>query len=137
MGLYGSGGFPYLYYSKGGGNTNYGTTTAIMKNDVWQFCVVAYDGTTVRSYVDGLFYDDDTASSPTYPNLDSFIGARNNAGTASDFLDGKISDVKIFNTALTLAQIQELYLKPEQSAPLAVRDNLVACLLYTSPSPRD
>ena len=39
---------------------------------------------------------------------------------------GSLSDVKIFDTALTEAQVQELYLKPEQSAPSAVQDNMVA-----------
>ena len=58
--------------------------------------------------------------------LNGYIGASNVTGTPSYHLGGKISDFKIFNTALTEAQVQELYLKPEQSAPSAVQDNLVA-----------
>jgi len=115
MGLKGSGGVPYLYYAVTGG-TNYGTTTAVMKNDVWQFCVVTYDGTTVRSYLDGVFYDDDTASSPTYPNLDSFIGARNVQGVsgASGFMDGKITNVQLWDKAWSLSDVQYAYTHPEK-----------------------
>ncbi len=45
------------------------------------------------------------------------IGA-NSSG--SQLFDGKISSVKIFNSALTLAQIQEMYLNPEQILPTGV-----------------
>jgi hypothetical protein len=38
---------------------------------------------------------------------------------------GKITDTKVFNSTLTEAQVQELYLKPENT-PSAVQDNLVA-----------
>ena len=44
------------------------------------------------------------------------------------FFNGSMSDFKIFLTSsiLTDSQVQELYLKPEQSAPSAIQDNLVA-----------
>ena len=45
--------------------------------------------------------------------------------STSYLFDGKICNLKIFDTALTEAQVQELYKKPENT-PSAVQDNLVA-----------
>ena len=92
---------------------------------VWTHVCSTYDGSNVKVYINGNL-DVSESVTGTLDNDDvSFtIGARE-AGLDRHFA-GSMSDVKLFNTALTLAQVQELYLKPEQSAPSAVQDNMVA-----------
>ena len=48
------------------------------------------------------------------------IGCRTFSDSNSLFYDGKINNFKIFSTALTSAQIQELYTNPEQQLPTGV-----------------
>ena len=94
----------------------------------WYNIVAVRNGTGCKIYNNGV--DVTEASPPTHvatitsSTRNAYIGT--NDATTGLFFAGKMADVKIFDTALTEAQIQELYLKPEQSAPLAVRDNLVA-----------
>ena len=104
---------------------------------VWTHAVVVnvgHSGTsnaTAYLYINGELADTDTAmniyrsdwsgSSLQYLNI-----GRLGSSWTSNYFHGTLSDAKIFDVALTEAQVQELYLKPEQSAPSAVRDNLVA-----------
>ena len=70
----------------------------------WQFVAGTYDGTTARIYVDGV----QAASAP-------FTGSIGNSNTwrigaygspAGGFFDGKIDNVRIYNRALSPAEIQ-------------------------------
>ena len=95
----------------------------------WHHISATYNGGTacngIEIYLNGIAVSDaDYASG-------SFSGMTNNnanviIGKYTNYFDGKISDVKLFNTTLTEAQVQEFYLKPEQSAPSAIQDNLIA-----------
>ena len=112
------------------------TGTALSTTGGWYHHVVTFEKatTTIKHYLNGaLDYTKtditDTAldASGTYV-VGSFTGS-------SLFWDGKISDLKLFDATLTEAQAQELYLKPEQSAPLAVRDNIFLWLPMCEGSP--
>jgi hypothetical protein len=79
-----------------------------------------------RSGGDAFFYIDGKAD--TVATSNSYSGDLSNAislrigydGHAPRMYDGKISSPKIFDVALTLAQIQEMYLNPEQILPTGV-----------------
>ena len=69
-----------------------------------------------------------TGTIPATTSNNSTYGT--NSVTIGDYqggnkFNGNMADVKIFNTALTEAQVTELYIKPENT-PSAVQDNLVA-----------
>jgi hypothetical protein len=117
-------------------NSSYNTLTGSINisADTWHHVCGVYSGENsddkLRIYVDGFL--DNTSSAlggnglaGTATSAFAFIG-RNINDTNRQYFNGRICDVKIFNSALTEAQVQELYLKPEQSAPSAVQDNLIA-----------
>jgi len=94
------------------------TTSAIFTDgeNPWKHIVVVIDAVNNLA----LFYDNGTSVAVTNSDLSSLdfstialtqnavIGARNQAGLYGHF-DGSISDVKIFNKALTAAEVKELY----------------------------
>jgi hypothetical protein len=72
---------------------------------VWHHIALTYDGTTARLYADGI----EVASMPKTWNLVkglAHIGRQVNS--AAEFWDGTIDDVRIYNVALTPAQIKEV-----------------------------
>jgi hypothetical protein len=84
------------------------------------FCVVTSEGTTQNFYINGQFIGSQTSA--TYISLattgDAAIGSRRDGAAA--FLDGQLSGFKIFNTALTAAQVADLYNNPEKVVPTGV-----------------
>ncbi|MBU6232466.1 hypothetical protein KGP36_07570, partial [Patescibacteria group bacterium] len=76
----------------------------------WHLVTGTYDGTsTARIYVDGVLSD--TAASSTFGSLvtkssDEFIG-----GGGSSYWNANIDDVRIYNRALSAAEIHQLYLQ--------------------------
>jgi hypothetical protein len=94
------------------------TTSAIFTDgeNPWKHIVVVIDAVNNLA----LFYDNGTSVAVTSSDLSSLdfstialtqnavIGARNQAGLYGHF-DGSISDVKIFNNALTATEVKELY----------------------------
>jgi len=89
----------------------------------WHHLVFVEESDAIRRfYKDGKLVGTDTTSYETDTGYVDYV--MGNARTINQWFDGSMSDVKLFNTALSLEQIQELYLKPEQSAPSAVQSNL-------------
>jgi len=84
------------------------------------FCVITSEGTTQKFYINGQFIGSQTSA--TYISLattgDAAIGSRRDGATA--FLNGQIAGFKIFNTALTAAQVADLYNNPEKVVPTGV-----------------
>ncbi len=110
-----------IIVGKYGTNSSANTTTISM--NVWSHIVVVFDGSsTISFYLNGKA--DGTA---TLSGINTVLNSLRigDAVWANQYFNGKITDVKIFNTALTEAQVQELYKKPENT-PNAVQDNLVA-----------
>jgi len=74
----------------------------------WNHIVGLYDGTDMKIYVNGVL--DETASRPgetiKTDNLNFYIGTLK--GTSQPF-DGIIDEVRIYNRALTAAEIKRLY----------------------------
>jgi chitodextrinase len=69
----------------------------------WQHLAATYDGTTARFYIDGAEIANRAA--PTVGTSDVWrIGAY--GGSAGGFFDGSIDDVRIYNRALSAAEVQ-------------------------------
>ena len=91
-------------------NTNYvvnSGTTAINDGEWHHFAVVFDRSTDMRIYTDGVLETTDT-NIPSVGDIDTslncFIGC-NNSG--SEDFDGNISDITVFNKALSLAEVRE------------------------------
>lgn len=72
----------------------------------WMHIAGTYDGTTAKIYLNGRL-DGSTAYSSGINNSTAplFIGVTSNGGTPSLFLDGLVKDARVYNTALTQAEI--------------------------------
>ncbi len=103
-----------LYFSigNGGSTTNFVSNTALSKS-IWYhlvFTVVA--GGAMNIYIDGVIdsnsaTESGTRAAPTTQNL--AIGANGlNSGTTYPF-NGKIDQFRVFNSALSAAQVTQLY----------------------------
>jgi hypothetical protein len=84
-----------------------GRTGVIASSGTWYYVVCSWDGTTGRTYVNGV-------EEKSYPLLASnFVNkpATTRFGASADgggyLLNGQIDDVRIYNSALSSAQIQQ------------------------------
>jgi len=99
--------------------TSYGDT---LRDEVGFYAVVS-NGTTQRVYFNGhQLGDDETITALDWDSATKVKIASNNTGT-NNFLDGQIAGFKIFNTALTAAQVADLYNNPEKVVPTGVADS--------------
>ena len=95
-------------YSWNGGTTQ--TSTAVFNAYQWYHVAVTYGGTTCKLYING---DLDSTHTVTAMNLDTSsnptsIGYYSDSGNPGYYFDGKMAQMRIYNTALTAAQIETL-----------------------------
>ena len=86
----------------------------------WTQFVATYDGTTAKLYANGVLINSEAyAATINYSSGSTFkVGAYGN--TPGGLLNGDVAGTKIFNTALTAAQIADLYNFPEKIVPTGV-----------------
>ena len=97
------------YYSIN--NTAY-TFSKGLTDGVWHHIALTDNGSTgVKLYVDGLNITSPTSSSSTTStNTNLQIGrGRNNGGTISDYTNGSLDQVRIFDRALDGDEVFKLY----------------------------
>ena len=89
------------------------------KNE-WYHVVMTHDGTTLTAYINGQEAVS-AASDFNYSTADGelFLGAWSN-GSPSLYYYGEMAGFKAFNTALTAAQVADLYNNPEKVVPTGV-----------------
>ena len=94
------------------------TTTLSSLGNSWHFFVGTYDGLSGKIYIDGKLEGTTNSSTTRTPlwyhsSNGIFVGAESSGNTTTPekgaYFTGKISDARIYATALTEAQIQELY----------------------------
>jgi prepilin-type N-terminal cleavage/methylation domain-containing protein len=73
----------------------------------WNNIVVTYDGTTEKGYVNGAFESSYSPATPSVPLTNVVIGGKIYVGDG-DF-SGQIDDVRVYNRALSSAEISALY----------------------------
>jgi hypothetical protein len=96
-----------LYPAGGGtfnGTTNYVAGTASNPLNTWTHVAFTYDGTTLRLYVNGVQVSTKPASGPIETNSNALrIGGNVPYG---EYFTGRIDEVRVYNRALTPAEIQ-------------------------------
>jgi hypothetical protein len=94
----------------------------VIENNKWYFVVATYDGTNQSIYINGVFDNSQAATGNiTDSSAENLYIGRNTVG--SERFNGEIGGFKIFNTALTAAQVADLYLNPEKIVPDGVADS--------------
>jgi hypothetical protein len=90
----------------------------------WTQFVATYDGTTAKLYANGVLINSEAyAATITYSSGSTFkVGAYGN--TPGGLLNGDVAGTKLFNTALTAAQVADLYNNPEKVVPTGLESNL-------------
>jgi len=94
------------------------------KDGHWHFVALSRaqgaNGSLVTLLVDGVELTSRT-SGPNWDDATQFsLGQEYDGGSTSDFWDGLLANFKIFNTALTAAQVADLYNNPEKVVPTGV-----------------
>ena len=101
----------FIWGIQSANNWNSGASTVSAATDNWYMLTTVADGTTARGYFNGV----NTNTTFTYTASTSYnptgyhIGSLWNGTATSGHLDGKISMVKIYNRALTAAEIKQNY----------------------------
>lgn len=82
------------------------STGPVVKWNQWNFIAVVLNGQSVTIYVNGTSVAGTLASLPNVQNGVLNIGCTDNPGRC---LNGQIDNVRIYNSSLTVSQIQKLY----------------------------
>lgn len=77
-------------------------------NNIWYFVTAVYDNSNMVLYVNGIRYGDATSVSGSIDNTSSAVQFGRYYSTNESF-DGSLCDIRIYNTALTAAQVLSLY----------------------------
>jgi hypothetical protein len=107
--LYANSGVLYFYVDKGG--VKYYTPTISLATNVWYHAFGVYDGSYINLYLNGAFVGQTAVSNLNIGNATNLrIGS---GGGGSDAFDGLIDDVRVYNRALSAAEIAALYAQNE------------------------
>jgi len=90
--------FPSVWYAS--------TQAEGIRDNNWHHIVFTSDGTTARSYVDGAFQQSTTSLGTFAGNAQSFLVFGAFGGY---YLWATVSDLAIFNKAVTASEIQSIY----------------------------
>jgi hypothetical protein len=98
-----------FYIKQGDGGTPTATTTDTVSANQWYHLAGTYDGTTLKTYINGELKATTTDAGTISTTTDILrIGSRTD-GWESGFVKGYIDDVVIFNRAATVAELKEVY----------------------------
>jgi len=96
-----------------------GRTTIKATLGVWYYLVASWDGSVVRVYIDGKYIKEYSLTSYSNLTTPTRFGASSN-GTTYQF-NGFIDDVRIYEQALSSAQIKKLYAEGAREKGLVIK----------------
>jgi len=79
----------------------------VVNDDTWHHIVAIHNGSAALLYVDGIFQNSTSRGYPPETSRNSGIGA--DVGFMNNYLKGSIDEVLVYNTALTISEIKDLY----------------------------
>jgi len=103
------------FWSSSGSGTWVDANSIIVTNGTWRQGVVTFSGTSSTFYVDGKFDGTKTIAPVGAYSANFLIGLTNGA---SDYFNGTISNVQVYNVSLSANEIQALYLKGIGGVPI-------------------
>jgi len=84
------------------------TGTTVLSTGVWSHVAFTISGSTVTLYINGAFEASGTVTLNSYSSTTGFIGRTETTSTNEHF-NGSIDQVKIFDRAITAAEVTTLY----------------------------
>ena len=113
MGRYNTANGNYLFLGLNLNNTwgDVVVSSAVLKTNQWYFLAVTWDGTTAKAYINGNL-DNSASASGTLTGdatTEGWIGAHRYGNSSWERTNGELSDVKVYNRALTQDEITTLY----------------------------
>ena len=91
--------------------------------DSWFHAVMVYDGSTLKEYINGTLGGERNASGTLKTITSLNIGKCLDYYESFSYFKGKIDDIRIYNRALSEAEIQLLYSEKEDSCDYIDSDN--------------
>jgi len=88
------------------------TSVAKLSTTRYRHVIGTYDGTTYRLYIDGVLDNSQVDTAPIATNQKVAIGAAFGLGNPIQFFNGFIDEVRVYNRALTPAEVFRLYNNP-------------------------
>lgn len=106
----GSGTFTGYFWFTDASGTQYYIQWSMPVDTNWHHFVATWDGTIIRCYVDNNFVGDDGLAA-TLPGLacSLHLGMGGITSQSSNLFVGSIDDIRIYNRALSLAEIAQIY----------------------------
>ena len=116
------GGNPQARLNIGGGSANAFTVEArhgMLKANAWNHMAMSYDGDTLRLYVNGEAAGERKIGQKRVPGHDGLAFGRrqDNCGDGYHFR-GVIDEIRLYDRALSLAELRARFAKPEASEPV-------------------
>jgi hypothetical protein len=106
----------YLEVAKWGGGVVCTATTLPLSATTWYHCAFTYDGTNSALYVNGVAC---TLTGVTTPQTGTPSIVRVGSWGSGEYFNGQIDDVRIYNRALTQAEITQVYRGTWKLRPIA------------------
>ena len=98
------------------GGVWHGASFGPLTGNTWYYLAATYDGETLRAYKDGVLITSNTAPSGP-PNSDANSLKLGRAAAANQFFQGTVDEVRVYNRALSLAEIQSDMVTPVAPPP--------------------
>lgn len=110
------------------GNGEFNLWSLNFNYDQWYNFVSLYDGSTLRTFVNGQLYSSNNASGPINISTTNVYISRYNFG-GDYFFDGTLDDFRIYDRALNECEIMEIYHEGswDDSHPLVTPEEEVIC----------
>ncbi|MBX4196696.1 polysaccharide deacetylase family protein [Candidatus Pacearchaeota archaeon] len=106
-------------------NSNIARNCGIQNNNEWTMITVAYNGSEVYYYRNGVYCDAD--QTPIHPIFESPVQPFRFGGANNVYFNGSIDDINYYSSLLTRYQAQRLYKESEHGANLG---QSITVLLY-------
>jgi len=94
-----------LMFRKSDTSLTYPEFTLSFSTDTWYHVVTTYNGSVIKTYLDGTEIDSETQSFYGFGDYPSYVCGFGD----SDYFNGYVDELKMFDTALNTTQISELY----------------------------
>jgi hypothetical protein len=99
---------PLTFYTPGLSKTDTRYNWSTVSPNVWCYITLSNDGTTSKIYVNGIIVKSENVTGSITTNISDLILGRCLTGSLYP-LDGKLDDVRIYNRALSDAEVTALY----------------------------
>jgi hypothetical protein len=85
---------------------SYSHASEPLPQNAWSHVALTFDGAETRIYVNGKLVDEDAGSAPTVSEGNLEIGGATEQHPDDQYFDGRIDEVRLYNRALSEAEVQ-------------------------------